>query len=76
MALSLDLSMPRSKGMVIGFWIVTALFFDLGAGGVYHLAQVLDDRLGEDGSPELTSTWCFMPAIRWSGATRRQSPES
>ena len=26
MALSPDLSMPRSKGMVIGFWIVTALF--------------------------------------------------
>ncbi len=26
MALSPDLRMPRSKGMVIGFWIVTALF--------------------------------------------------
>ena len=26
MALSPDLSMPRSKGIVIGFWIVTALF--------------------------------------------------
>ena len=26
MALSPDLSMPRCKGMVIGFWIVTALF--------------------------------------------------
>ena len=26
MALSPDLTMPRSKGMVIGFWIVTAVF--------------------------------------------------
>ncbi|WP_240358997.1 DoxX family protein [Pyxidicoccus trucidator] len=26
MALALDMNMPRSKGIVLGFWIVTALF--------------------------------------------------